>query len=57
MEEAETLCDRIIIMDEGLILREGKLEDLLDESVRNLDELFINLTGKTLNEDTNAKSE
>jgi ABC-2 type transport system ATP-binding protein len=57
MEEAETLCDRIIIMDEGLILREGKLEDLLDESVRNLDELFINLTGKTLNEDTNVKSE
>ena len=53
MEEAETLCDRIIIMDEGQILREGKLEDLLDENVRNLDELFINLTCKTLSDGSN----
>jgi len=50
MEEAESLCDHIIIIDEGKILREGKLEDLLDEKSRNLDELFINLTGKHLNE-------
>jgi ABC-2 type transport system ATP-binding protein len=50
MEEAESLCDRIIIIDEGKILQEGKLEDLLDENNRNLDELFINLTGKTLSE-------
>jgi len=50
MEEAESLCDRIIIIDEGKILREGKLEDLLDEKSQNLDELFINLTGKRLNE-------
>ena len=56
MEEAETLCDRIIIMDEGKILREGKLDDLLNENVRNLDELFINLTGKTLREDVNVIS-
>jgi ABC-2 type transport system ATP-binding protein len=48
MEEAESLCDHIIIVDEGNILREGKLADLLDENSRNLDELFINLTGKTL---------
>jgi ABC-2 type transport system ATP-binding protein len=48
MEEAETLCDRIIIIDDGKIIREGKLEGLLDENSRNLDELFINLTGKTL---------
>jgi ABC-2 type transport system ATP-binding protein len=48
MEEAESLCDHIIIIDEGKILREGKLEDLLDENSHNLDELFINLTGKTL---------
>jgi ABC-2 type transport system ATP-binding protein len=57
MEEAETLCDRLIIMDEGVILREGKLEELLGENARNLDELFINLTGKTLSEDTNVISE
>jgi ABC-2 type transport system ATP-binding protein len=50
MEEAQSLCDHIIIIDEGKILREGKLEELLDENSRNLDELFINLTGKTLHE-------
>ncbi|MDR1682733.1 MAG: ABC transporter ATP-binding protein [Candidatus Symbiothrix sp.] len=50
MEEAESLCDHIIIIDEGKILKEGKLEDLLDENSRNLDELFIHLTGKTLME-------
>ncbi|MDR0231001.1 MAG: ABC transporter ATP-binding protein [Dysgonamonadaceae bacterium] len=45
MEEAESLCDRIIIIDEGKILKEGRLEDLLNENARNLDELFIQLTG------------
>ncbi|MDR1556889.1 MAG: ABC transporter ATP-binding protein [Tannerellaceae bacterium] len=50
MEEAESLCEHIIIIDEGKTLREGRLEDLLDEKARNLDELFIRLTGKTLNE-------
>ena len=50
MEEAESLCDRIIIIDEGKILREGRLEELLSENARNLDELFIQLTGKTLND-------
>jgi ABC-2 type transport system ATP-binding protein len=54
MEEAESLCDHIIIIDEGKILREGKLEDLLDENARNLDELFILLTGKKLSENTNT---
>jgi ABC-2 type transport system ATP-binding protein len=50
MEEAESLCNHIIIIDEGKILREGKLEELLDEKARNLDELFISLTGKALRE-------
>jgi len=50
MEEAESLCDHIIIIDEGKILKEGSLQDLLDANSRNLDELFINLTGKSLKE-------
>ena len=50
MEEAQSLCDHIIIIDEGQILKAGKLGDLLDENTRNLDELFINLTGKQLDE-------
>jgi ABC-2 type transport system ATP-binding protein len=31
MEEAENLCDYIIIMDQGTILREGTVHQLLDE--------------------------
>lgn len=54
MEEAESLCDRIIIIDEGKILKDGKLNELLDENSRNLDELFINLTGKALRENGNV---
>jgi len=54
MEEAELLCDHIIIIDEGKILREGRIEELLDENSRNLDELFINLTGKKLSDNTDT---
>lgn len=31
MEEAESLCDYIVIMDNGIILREGTLQQLLQE--------------------------
>ncbi|MDR1813305.1 MAG: ABC transporter ATP-binding protein, partial [Tannerella sp.] len=49
MEEAESLCDHIIIVDDGVILREGSLQTLLnDGQAANLDELFIKLTGKEL---------
>jgi ABC-2 type transport system ATP-binding protein len=50
MEEAESLCDFIVIIDEGKVLKEGRLCDLLNDKARDLDELFIQLTGKTLNE-------
>jgi ABC-2 type transport system ATP-binding protein len=59
MEEAERLCDHIVIIDHGTLLRQGSLEELLDgretaspESPRprNLDELFILLTGRRLDE-------
>lgn len=55
MEEAERLCDRIAIMDEGQIVAQGTLEDLLTlrtvEPVRierphGLAEVFLQLTGK-----------
>ncbi|MDR2121439.1 MAG: ABC transporter ATP-binding protein [Tannerella sp.] len=55
MEEAELLCDRIIIVDEGKILCEGDLKTLLANGrARNLDELFIKLTGKHLTEHANV---
>jgi ABC-2 type transport system ATP-binding protein len=41
MEEAEKLCDRIIIMDQGLILKEGPINVLLNDS---LDEKIIEFT-------------
>ncbi|MCX6280914.1 MAG: ABC transporter ATP-binding protein [Bacteroidetes bacterium] len=63
MEEAEQLCDYIVIMDHGTILKEGTLPELLGKSSadmekkeeytgppRNLDELFIELTGRHLHE-------
>jgi ABC-2 type transport system ATP-binding protein len=52
MEEAEHLCDRIIIMDKGEILTEGSLDEILKLSGghHNLDELFIALTGRHLYE-------
>jgi ABC-2 type transport system ATP-binding protein len=53
MEEAESLCDRIIIINEGRILRAGDLKTLLDEGdARNLDALFIKLTGRRLAENS-----
>lgn len=56
MEEAEQLCDRIAIMDDGRIIALGTLEELLRlrveeivvERPRGLEQLFIQLTGKHL---------
>jgi ABC-2 type transport system ATP-binding protein len=49
MEEAEKLCDYIVIMDNGIILREGTLDQLLLEA-RTLDDLFVSLTGRRIYE-------
>jgi ABC-2 type transport system ATP-binding protein len=56
MEEAEQLCDRIAIMDDGRVVAMGTLEELLRlrveeitvERPRGLEQLFIQLTGKRL---------
>ncbi len=57
MEEAEKLCEYIVIMDNGKILKEGTLQQLLDGSdreagnrFRNLDDLFTDLTGRKIYE-------
>ena len=49
MEEAEKLCDYVVIMDNGIILREGTTNQLLAEA-RNLDDLFVSLTGRRIYE-------
>lgn len=50
MEEAEKLCSRLAIIDRGAILIEGNPVELVaqDDSIKNLEELFIRLTGKSL---------
>ncbi len=50
MEEAEQLCDFIVIMDAGKILRQGTLKDLLGNQYTSLDDLFVELSGRRLNE-------
>lgn len=50
MEEAQSLCDRVAVMDKGRILAMGAPDALLAEypRSRNLGELFLELTGKGL---------
>lgn len=49
MEEAQQLCDYVIIMDNGQILREGTIDQLL-VGYNNLDDLFVALTGRRIYE-------
>ena len=62
MDEAEVLCDRVAIIDEGKILKIDTPEKLIDELVAkgfkkikavkdaSLEDVFLNLTGKDLRE-------
>jgi ABC-2 type transport system ATP-binding protein len=63
MDEAEYLCDRVAIMDEGRIIALDKPDKLIDELLAtgfekqketkgaNLEDVFINLTGHGLREE------
>ena len=63
MDEAEQLCDRIAIMDEGRIIALAQPDKLIDDLVAtgferpkavksaNLEDVFIHLTGKEMRED------
>ena len=63
MDEAEQLCDRVAIMDEGKIIAMDTPDKLIDELVAtgferpkitksaNLEDVFIHLTGKEFRED------
>jgi ABC-2 type transport system ATP-binding protein len=44
MEEAESLCEYIVIMDHGIILREGSMDQLLDEES---DEKIVEFTSES----------
>jgi ABC-2 type transport system ATP-binding protein len=63
MDEAEQLCDRIAIMDEGKIISLDSPDKMIDDLVAtgferpkqvkaaNLEDVFIHLTGKDIRED------
>jgi len=63
MDEAEQLCDRIAIMDEGKIISLDSPDKMIDDLVAsgfekprqvkaaNLEDVFIHLTGKEIRED------
>ncbi|HAZ93974.1 MAG: ABC transporter ATP-binding protein [Chitinophagaceae bacterium] len=63
MDEAEQLCDRIAIMDEGKIIKLASPDAMIDELVAggfekpkpvkgaNLEDVFIHLTGKEIREE------
>lgn len=47
LNEAEDLCEQIAMIDQGKIITQGHIDDVLKEhNQQNLEELFINLTGK-----------
>jgi ABC-2 type transport system ATP-binding protein len=61
MDEAEKLCDRLAIMDQGKIIAEGSPAELVagllasgfqsrrEVQAATLDDVFLNLTGRTIN--------
>ncbi|MEE1928350.1 ABC transporter ATP-binding protein [Streptomyces sp. TRM 70351] len=51
MDEAETLCDRVAVMDHGRVLRVGPPRELIAElGVRSLEDVFLQLTGREYRE-------
>ena len=50
MEEAELICDRVAIIDEGQSIALGTPTDLIQKTdgCKNLEDLFLKLTGKRL---------
>ncbi len=52
MEEAEALCDQVGIIDHGKLIALGNPKDLISkQKVTNLEEVFINLTGRRIREE------
>jgi ABC-2 type transport system ATP-binding protein len=51
MEEAQELCDRVAIIDEGRLIELGSPQALMEKhQAKNLEEVFLKLTGKKLRE-------
>jgi ABC-2 type transport system ATP-binding protein len=50
MEEVQAICDRVAILDSGRVLASGALSELLQGGHRNLEDLFMQLTSRSLRE-------
>ncbi len=51
MDEAETLCDRVAVMDHGRVLRVGPPAELIAElGAASLEDVFLQLTGREYRE-------
>jgi lipooligosaccharide transport system ATP-binding protein len=51
MEEAEKVCDRVAIMDNGRIIATGTPSELIEKYGGNLERVYLSLTGKKLREE------
>lgn len=52
MDEAEGLCDRIEIMDKGVIVTEGSPAELMKKhNAKNMEEVFLKTTGSNLGQE------
>jgi ABC-2 type transport system ATP-binding protein len=54
LNEAEHFCTRVAIIDRGVIVAKGTPKTLIasQENARNLEDVFLSLTGKALRDDT-----
>jgi len=51
MEEAQRICDRLVIMDGGRIVAEGSPPELLERfEQESLEDVFLEITGRSLRE-------
>jgi ABC-2 type transport system ATP-binding protein len=61
LEEAEVLCDHVLVLDQGRVLAEGTPAELIrthaGEVGGSLEDAFMQLTGKRLEEDEEEKDE
>ncbi len=60
LQEAEVLCDRVLVIDQGRVLAEGTPADLIRSHAPvggSLEDAFMSLTGKRLEEDEEEKEE
>jgi ABC-2 type transport system ATP-binding protein len=59
LQEAEVLCDHVVVIDQGRVLAEGTPGDLIRVHAGNpdgsLEDAFMHLTGKRLEEDEEEK--